>query len=236
MLHTTINMLLTIRTHQIMANHGIAARVGISAGKVVVGALGSLQQRVHLRGDAMRSAEQLEQDGVPNMVHCSETFLNLLCAAGREGAAGESEREDGDVVSAAQRAKVAEKMCYLSQTETAGRGSGARERERAQADLLHLQRDAVAPAVASMYSIRSQQAGACAESAEAAARKYCVAGWRVKVSEGRGAPAAEPRFLLERVDGDGEEADEDEGRLLQADKGDLKVRVRHGYDIVSEAD
>ena len=38
-------------------------RIGLSLGAVVVGALGSLQPRVHIRGRGMRNAEELEQEG-----------------------------------------------------------------------------------------------------------------------------------------------------------------------------
>ena len=58
--------------------HTISARVGISAGNVVVGALGSLQPRVHVRGDAMEEAERLEQSGAAGMAHISDVFLDLL--------------------------------------------------------------------------------------------------------------------------------------------------------------
>ena len=58
--------------------HTISARVGISAGNVVVGALGSLQPRVHVRGDAMEEAERLEQSGAAGMAHVSDVFLDLL--------------------------------------------------------------------------------------------------------------------------------------------------------------
>ena len=48
-------------------------------GKVVVGALGSLQPRLHIRGDAMRKAERLEQQGAPGMVHVCHKFIELVC-------------------------------------------------------------------------------------------------------------------------------------------------------------
>jgi len=57
----------------------MSARIGMSMGKVVVGALGSLQPRLHLRGDAMRKAEKLEQQGNPGMVHVCDKFMELVC-------------------------------------------------------------------------------------------------------------------------------------------------------------
>jgi class 3 adenylate cyclase len=62
--------------------HHISARIGIGVGNVVVGAFGSLQPRVHIRGDGMRVAEALEQTGSPNLVHVDDVFLDILQAGG----------------------------------------------------------------------------------------------------------------------------------------------------------
>jgi class 3 adenylate cyclase len=62
--------------------HHISARIGIGVGNVVVGAFGSLQPRVHIRGDGMRVAEALEQTGSPNLVHVDDVFLDILQASG----------------------------------------------------------------------------------------------------------------------------------------------------------
>ena len=43
--------------------HRLSARIGIGIGNVIVGTLGSLQPRIHLRGEAMREAEMLQQEG-----------------------------------------------------------------------------------------------------------------------------------------------------------------------------
>ena len=55
------------------------ARNGVAAGKVVVGAMSSLQPRVHIMGRAcnraMREAERLEQEGAPGMANVSQDFL-----------------------------------------------------------------------------------------------------------------------------------------------------------------
>ena len=59
------------------------ARNGVAAGKVVVGAMSSLQprvcNRVHIMGRAcnraMREAERLEQEGAPGMANVSQNFL-----------------------------------------------------------------------------------------------------------------------------------------------------------------
>lgn len=69
------DMLDTVRANRMETGERISVRIGIGMGTVVVGALGSLQPRVHLRGDAMREAERLEQDGTPGMVHVGEEFL-----------------------------------------------------------------------------------------------------------------------------------------------------------------
>jgi class 3 adenylate cyclase len=62
--------------------HNISARIGIGVGNVVVGAFGSLQPRVHIRGDGMRVAEALEQTGSPKLVHVDDVFLDILQAGG----------------------------------------------------------------------------------------------------------------------------------------------------------
>ena len=71
-------MLDTVGAYTTKDGHKLSARIGISAGKLVVGALGSLQPRIHIRGDAMREAERLEQLGRPGNVHVSDVFLNIL--------------------------------------------------------------------------------------------------------------------------------------------------------------
>lgn len=71
-------MLDTVEAYTTKDGHKLSARIGISAGKLVVGALGSLQPRIHIRGDAMREAERLEQLGRPGNVHVSDVFLNIL--------------------------------------------------------------------------------------------------------------------------------------------------------------
>ena len=53
----------------------VQARNGVAAGKVVVGAMSSLQPRVHIMGQAMREAERLEQEGAPGMANVSQDFL-----------------------------------------------------------------------------------------------------------------------------------------------------------------
>ena len=68
----------TIDSFRTKQGNRISGRIGISVGNVVVGALGSLQPRVHIRGKGMREAESLEQSGVPAMLHVSDNFLNLL--------------------------------------------------------------------------------------------------------------------------------------------------------------
>ena len=62
---------------KVQARNGVADSV--AAGKVVVGAMGSLQPRVHIMGRAcnraMREAERLEQEGAPGMANVSQDFL-----------------------------------------------------------------------------------------------------------------------------------------------------------------
>ena len=61
----------------------IEARIGISCGAVVFGALGSLQPRLHIRGRAMEDAEMLEQSGRPGMVHASQDVVCMLSDSDR---------------------------------------------------------------------------------------------------------------------------------------------------------
>jgi len=58
----------------------VSARIGMGRGQVVVGALGSLQPRVHIRGLGMRQAEELEHTGTPATLHICDTVLRPLCA------------------------------------------------------------------------------------------------------------------------------------------------------------
>eukprot|EP00292_Cryptomonas_paramecium_P001906 CAMPEP_0113701888 /NCGR_PEP_ID=MMETSP0038_2-20120614/24846_1 /TAXON_ID=2898 /ORGANISM="Cryptomonas paramecium" /LENGTH=939 /DNA_ID=CAMNT_0000625873 /DNA_START=794 /DNA_END=3610 /DNA_ORIENTATION=+ /assembly_acc=CAM_ASM_000170 len=65
----------------------IRARLGIGFGEVVVGALGRLQPRIHIRGPGMQTAEAMEQTGRESAVHASESFVRALWAgAGLTGA------------------------------------------------------------------------------------------------------------------------------------------------------
>ena len=59
----------------------LEARIGISAGKVVVGALGSLQPRMHIRGEAANDAERLEAAGIPGKIHVCASLLDLISLA-----------------------------------------------------------------------------------------------------------------------------------------------------------
>ena len=78
MLHLAERMLRCIQGFTTKDGHTISARIGISAGNVVVGTLGSLQPRVHVRGQGMRTAAWLEQTGRPGMANISDVFLDLL--------------------------------------------------------------------------------------------------------------------------------------------------------------
>ena len=72
-------MVRDIDHHCTEGHEPMSARIGMSMGKVVVGALGSLQPRLHIRGGAMRLAEKLEQQGTPGMVHVCGKFMELVC-------------------------------------------------------------------------------------------------------------------------------------------------------------
>jgi hypothetical protein len=72
-------MVRDIDHHCTEGHEPMSARIGMSMGKVVVGALGSLQPRLHIRGGAMRLAEKLEQQGTPGMVHVCDKFMELVC-------------------------------------------------------------------------------------------------------------------------------------------------------------
>lgn len=54
------------------------ARIGIGCGNTVLGTLGSLQPRLHVRGAGMEEAERLEQTGIPGAVHVSAKVLRAL--------------------------------------------------------------------------------------------------------------------------------------------------------------
>jgi class 3 adenylate cyclase len=74
-------MLNTIDSYRTKDGHEITARIGVAVGTVVVGSLGSMQPRIHIRGYGMRKAEELEQQGTPGMVNVCDKFLNILSAA-----------------------------------------------------------------------------------------------------------------------------------------------------------
>ena len=93
-------MLDTLVDYRTKGGERISARIGIGAGQVVVGALGSLQPRVHIMGDAMREAEQLEQQGTHGMVHVSERLVQYLCGESSDGWRGRSRAPPADAGSA----------------------------------------------------------------------------------------------------------------------------------------
>jgi class 3 adenylate cyclase len=71
-------MLNALDSHRTKEGHQTTARIGVAVGKVVVGFLGWMQPRIHIRGYGMRKAEKLEQQGNPGMVHVCDSFLNIL--------------------------------------------------------------------------------------------------------------------------------------------------------------
>ena len=71
-------MLNTIDSYRTKEGLEITARIGVAVGTVVVGSLGSMQPRIHIRGYGMRKAEELEQQGTPGMVNVCDKFLNIL--------------------------------------------------------------------------------------------------------------------------------------------------------------
>ena len=68
-------MLNTLDSHRTKQGHQISARIGVAVGKVVVGSLGSMQARIHIRGYAMRKAEQLEQQGMTQYAYMSYKLM-----------------------------------------------------------------------------------------------------------------------------------------------------------------
>jgi len=70
-------MLDTLVHYRTQEGEQLSARIGIGCGHVVVGALGSLQPRLHLMGPAMRDAGYLEQHGKSGMLHVDEAVLRL---------------------------------------------------------------------------------------------------------------------------------------------------------------
>ena len=79
------------------ARNGVA--VTHAAGKVVVGAMGSLQPRVHIMGRAcnraMREAERLEQEGAPGMANVSQDFLRECSEVRREAVVHQNSAKPG---------------------------------------------------------------------------------------------------------------------------------------------
>jgi class 3 adenylate cyclase len=73
-------MLNTLDSHR-KQGHRLSARIGVAVGQVVVGSLGSMQARIHIRGYGMRKAEQLEQQGLScqaqTVIHAKAIF-NIL--------------------------------------------------------------------------------------------------------------------------------------------------------------
>lgn len=78
MLYLAGSMLDTLADYRTKSGERITARIGLGCGAVLVGALGSLQPRVHVMGAGMREAVTLEQQGKPGMVHVRHTFLDRL--------------------------------------------------------------------------------------------------------------------------------------------------------------
>ncbi len=131
-------MLDTLDTYRSKAGLQVSARIGIGIGKVVVGSLGCMQPRIHIRGCAMRMAEQLENLGAPGMVHVCPSFLKLVSGArieaipevtflprrGRMGGEG-GEAGGGD---------SKDPTIYLESNKASGRESQVRERHRNKSD------------------------------------------------------------------------------------------------------
>jgi hypothetical protein len=78
MLYLAGTMLDMLSDYHTKGGDSVSARIGLGIGRVIVGALGSLQPRVHLMGAGMREAQALEQQGRPGMVHASAAFVERL--------------------------------------------------------------------------------------------------------------------------------------------------------------
>ena len=72
------SMLETIDVYNAGSAQPLQARIGIGCGSVVVGTLGSLQPRIHIRGHGMVAAERLEEQSSPGKVHVQGEVLDNL--------------------------------------------------------------------------------------------------------------------------------------------------------------
>ena len=72
------SMLEAVKTCSTAGKRQLSARIGVGVDKVVVGALGSWQPRVHIRGAAVRRAEMLEQQVSPGLVNVCGGVLDML--------------------------------------------------------------------------------------------------------------------------------------------------------------
>jgi len=96
----------------------VSARIGIGIGEVVLGALGSLQTRMHLCGQGLREAEALEERAAPGTVCVSHRFLSALSGQDSPGALLSEAGGDG------AEAPLGWDMLQVID-ETAGEGSGS---------------------------------------------------------------------------------------------------------------
>ena len=74
-------MILTMGRYRRKKDRETHCRIGVATGKVFAGVLGRLQPRFHIFGDAVRTAEIMEQSGQVDAVHASHDFISYLSRA-----------------------------------------------------------------------------------------------------------------------------------------------------------
>ena len=80
-LHLARVMILTMARYRRRHARPTHCRIGVATGRVFAGVLGRLQPRFHIFGEAVRTAEGMEQSGRVDAVHASRAFLAALARA-----------------------------------------------------------------------------------------------------------------------------------------------------------
>lgn len=82
---------------------GLSARIGIHAGPVLSGVLGTLRGRFHVFGETVIVAEEMEATGVPGKIQVSERAMELYRERAYDMIPVESEDSDSEATSPAAR-------------------------------------------------------------------------------------------------------------------------------------
>ena len=80
-LHLARVMIITMGRYRRKKKRETHCRIGVATGKVFAGVLGRLQPRFHIFGDAVKTAEGMEQTGQVDAVHASHDFISSLSRA-----------------------------------------------------------------------------------------------------------------------------------------------------------